>query len=77
MHAKLMSTDRDQVVEVLLEFLEAVLHQLLFVRQVYSPELFERQRLYGVVVRKSRHPDLNQYVHEVVSSLKVISCWAP
>lgn len=63
--------DREQLVLIVLEFLEAVLHQLLFVRQLYSAELFERQKLYGVAVRKSRHPDLNRYLHEVVSSLKV------
>lgn len=60
-----------QVAALLCECLEAIVHQLLFVRQLYSPELFERQRLYGVAVRKSRHPELNQYISEVVSSLQV------
>eukprot|EP00891_Asterochloris_glomerata_P001347 jgi/Astpho2/1347/fgenesh1_pg.00024_%23_35_t len=34
------------------------------------PELFERQRLYGITVHKSRHPGLNDYIHSVVTSLK-------
>jgi mitotic spindle assembly checkpoint protein MAD2B len=59
------------VVDLLLEFLEAFVHQVLCLRHLYSPELFERKRIYGVAVRRSRHPDLNDYIHEVVSSLKV------
>lgn len=55
---------------MLLEALEAIVHQLLFVRQLYPAELFERQQLYGVAVRRSRHPELNSYIAEVVGSLK-------
>lgn len=58
------------VADVLLEFIEAVIHQILFVRELYSPELFERQRLYGVAVRKARHPELSDYIHDVITSLK-------
>lgn len=62
---------RDSLVDLLLEFLEALVHQVLFVREVYSPELFERQRLYGIAVRRSRHPDLNAYIADAVAGLKV------
>jgi hypothetical protein len=61
----------DSLVDVLLEFLEALVHQILFVRELYSPELFERQRLYGIAVRRSRHPELNSYISEAVAGLKV------
>ena len=49
----------------------AVLRQVLHLRQLYRPELFERQRLYGITVHKCRHPGLNDYIHSVVTSLKV------
>jgi hypothetical protein len=62
---------RKEVADVLLEYLEAVTHQLLHLRQLYKSELFERQRLYGITVRKSRHPKLNNYINDVISSLKV------
>lgn len=56
---------------VFCEFLEAVIHQILHLRRVYKPDLFERHRLYGITTRKSRHPELNEYIHSVVLSLKV------
>lgn len=61
----------DSLVDVLLEFLEALVHQVLFVRELYSPELFERQRLYGIAVRRARHPDLAAYISDAVAGLKV------
>ena len=66
---------RDSLLDVLLEFLEAVVHQILFVRELYSPELFERQRLYGIAVRRSRHPELNAYVADAVAGLRVRLQW--
>lgn len=62
---------RDSLVDVLLEFFEALVHQVLFVRELYSPELFERQRLYGIAVRRARHPDLATYVSDAVAGLRV------
>lgn len=62
-----------QLVDTLLEFLEAFIHQVLFVRELYSPELFERQRLYGIAVRRARHPELSAYIADAVSGLRV-SC---
>lgn len=62
---------RDSLVDVLLEFLEALVHQVLFVRELYAAELFQRQRLYGIAVRRSRHPELNAYISGVVGGLRV------
>lgn len=59
------------VVPVLLEFLEAFVHQVLFQRALYSSDLFDRHRLYGVAVRKARHPQLVAYVAQAVEGLKV------
>ncbi|KAL0033195.1 hypothetical protein WJX79_009023 [Trebouxia sp. C0005] len=30
----------------------------------------ERLLLYGITTRKSRHPDLNEYIHSIAISLK-------
>lgn len=68
------ATVRDCLVDVLLEFLEALVHQVLFVRELYSPELFERQRLYGIAVRRARHPELAAYVADAVAGLRVSGC---
>ena len=65
-----MSDLTQEFVNVFCEFVEAVIHQILHLRRIYRPELFERHRLYGVTTRKSRHPDLNEYIHSIATSLK-------
>ena len=65
-----MSDLTQQFVNVFCEFIEAVIHQILHLRRIYRPELFERQRLYGITTRKSRHPDLNEYIHSIATSIK-------
>ena len=66
-----MSDLTQEFVSVFVEFVEAVIHQILHLRSIYKPELFERRRLYGITTRKSRHPDLNEYINSIASSLKV------
>lgn len=65
-----MSDLTQEFVSVFVEFVEAVIHQILHLRSIYKPELFERRRLYGITTRKSRHPDLNEYINSIASSLK-------
>ncbi|CAD7701207.1 unnamed protein product [Ostreobium quekettii] len=55
---------------LLVEFLEAFVHQALHARRLYDDRAFERRRLYGAFVHKSRHPGLNDYVRDAVASLK-------
>lgn len=57
---------------VLCEFIEAAIHTTIHARQLYSPELFERCKIYNILfISKSRHPQLNQYISSVVAKLKV------
>eukprot|EP00242_Pyramimonas_sp_CCMP2087_P009405 CAMPEP_0198215484 /NCGR_PEP_ID=MMETSP1445-20131203/50185_1 /TAXON_ID=36898 /ORGANISM="Pyramimonas sp., Strain CCMP2087" /LENGTH=192 /DNA_ID=CAMNT_0043891231 /DNA_START=252 /DNA_END=827 /DNA_ORIENTATION=+ len=55
--------------EILCEFLEAAFHHILYTRDVYPQELFQRGRLYNVPIQKSRHPDLNEYISSAVFSI--------
>jgi hypothetical protein len=66
-----MHEDDDLVLDLCLEFLQAFIHQALYQREIYSSSLFERRRLYGIVIRRARHPELAQYIQEIVASLKV------
>ena len=59
------------VIAALLEFTDCLIHQLLHLRKLYSADLFEKQRLYGIAVHRSRHPELNDYISTVVESLQV------
>ncbi|XP_062505386.1 mitotic spindle assembly checkpoint protein MAD2B-like isoform X3 [Corticium candelabrum] len=58
--------------DVIAEFLEVAIHQILYCRNVYPRELFERRQLYQVPVHMSCHPELNSYIVDVISSVKVL-----
>mmetsp|Transcript_14276 Transcript_14276/g.36839 ORF Transcript_14276/g.36839 Transcript_14276/m.36839 type:complete len:202 (+) Transcript_14276:227-832(+) len=60
----------ERALQHLMDFLEAAIHQILYIRGVYPDELFERRRLHGVLVMQSRHPDLNEYIMQVLKSLQ-------
>lgn len=61
------------VTEIICEYLEAITHELLYRRGVYDPNIFERERLYGIAVHKSRHPELNLYISDSILSIKARS----
>uniref|UniRef100_A0A383V794 HORMA domain-containing protein n=1 Tax=Tetradesmus obliquus TaxID=3088 RepID=A0A383V794_TETOB len=56
--------------DAVLEFLSATVHTVLKARSIYSPELFENRRLYGISVSQCRHPDVCLYVGTVLGNLK-------
>lgn len=64
------STGGELAGRALREFLEAAVHQLLHVRGLYPDAMFERTRIYGIPVKRSRHPDVNAYVETSVYSLQ-------
>mmetsp|Transcript_19289 Transcript_19289/g.53779 ORF Transcript_19289/g.53779 Transcript_19289/m.53779 type:complete len:200 (+) Transcript_19289:93-692(+) len=59
-----------QVVDRVAVFLEAWVHQIIYLRGLYSSELFERNKLFGIAVHKSRHPQLNSYISDLIDSLR-------
>ncbi|CAH9083778.1 unnamed protein product [Cuscuta europaea] len=54
---------------VLVEFLEVAINSVVFLKGVYSTGAFERRRYLNVVVHKSRHPELRDYIHSSVNGL--------
>ena len=58
--------------EVILDFLNVAIHQILFNRDIYPEDVFSQTKHYGIPVRMSRHPDLNQYI---VDSLIASKDW--
>jgi mitotic spindle assembly checkpoint protein MAD2B len=54
--------------EVLLGFLEAAIHTVLYARGVYPPELFELRKQYNVPVRMARHPVLRDYIASLLTA---------
>ncbi|XP_074619837.1 mitotic spindle assembly checkpoint protein MAD2B-like isoform X1 [Acropora palmata] len=55
---------------VLCEFLEVAFHLILYVREVYPSVVFERRKKYNVPVQMCCHPDLNQYILDVLQTIK-------
>jgi mitotic spindle assembly checkpoint protein MAD2B len=57
-------------VDVLIEFLECVVHTVLRQRNIYPPSVFEKKLKYGVGIWKSRHPDINSYITRVLTNAR-------
>ncbi|KAL7285433.1 hypothetical protein ACG7TL_000530 [Trametes sanguinea] len=51
------------------EFIEVAIHTILYVRQVYPPDLFIRRKKYDTPVFQSRHPALNEYIAGAVKAV--------
>ncbi|KAK3931832.1 Mitotic spindle assembly checkpoint protein MAD2B [Frankliniella fusca] len=58
------------VVDILVEFLEVSIHQLLFLRNLYPPTIFVLRKMYNIPVQVSKHPGLNQYITESLRSAR-------
>ena len=58
-------------VDLISEYLEAIAHEIIYRRSLYDANIFERERLYGIALHKSRHPELNLYISDSILSLRV------
>jgi mitotic spindle assembly checkpoint protein MAD2B len=54
---------------LLLDFFEAAIHQILFYREVYPKQLFTRAQLFGVPVQRSHAEELSNYIRNVINDL--------
>ncbi|XP_074655165.1 mitotic spindle assembly checkpoint protein MAD2B-like [Tubulanus polymorphus] len=59
-------------VDILSEFLEVAFHCILYVREVYPSGVFERRKKYNVPVQMCCHPDVNKYIQDTITGLKLI-----
>lgn len=48
---------------------EVAIHAILYVRQIYPPDLFVRRKKYDLPVFQSRHPALNEYISGAVKAI--------
>lgn len=63
----LTSQQFPQTAQVLSQFVEAVIHSILFHRNVYPGTSFEDTQLYGMIVHYNRHPQVADYVKAVAA----------
>ncbi|XAR48290.1 hypothetical protein NMG60_11031055 [Bertholletia excelsa] len=59
-----------ETTRILLEFLEVAITSIVFLKGVYPSGAFERRRYMNIVVQKSRHPQLGDYIHSSVNGLR-------
>lgn len=48
--------------DVTQEFLCVAFHNILYYTKIYPPSIFETRRKYSIVVYRSTHPEINQYI---------------
>lgn len=51
---------------VLCEFFEVIAHNILFLRKLYPDVVFVKRKKYGTAVYQSVHPDVNEYISQVL-----------
>ncbi|DAZ98219.1 TPA: hypothetical protein N0F65_011687 [Lagenidium giganteum] len=64
--SKPKQNDKELVVDLVLEFVEAALHEYLFAWNVYPSEAFELRTIYELPVHMCRHPQLCDYIHTML-----------
>lgn len=57
-------------VDILLEFLEVAFNHILFFRKIYPKEIFIKRKIYGITVYVSEHPELNEYLLNVLNAVR-------
>jgi len=53
-----------------LEFLEVAFNHILFFRKIYPKEIFVKKKIYGIMVYVSEHPELNEYLSNVLNAIR-------
>ncbi|XP_033119878.1 mitotic spindle assembly checkpoint protein MAD2B-like [Anneissia japonica] len=60
----------DVTADILSEFLEVAVHQILYVRNIYPAGIFEKCCKYNIPVQMSQHPDVNRYIKDTICGFK-------
>jgi hypothetical protein len=55
----------EYITDELLNFIECCIHNILYVRNIYNKELFERRLCYQILLWQSRHPEVNLYIRRL------------
>ncbi|KAI9030692.1 DNA-binding protein [Phycomyces nitens] len=59
-----------EIVDLLCDFLQVWIHQILYHRDIYPNDAFALRKKYNVPVRMMTHPGVNRYVADFVSSIQ-------
>ncbi|XP_017759351.1 PREDICTED: mitotic spindle assembly checkpoint protein MAD2B [Eufriesea mexicana] len=65
-----MSEDKVVATDILLEFLEVAFNHILYFRDLYPKEIFVKRKIYSTIVYVSEHPELNEYIKNVLNTIR-------
>ena len=65
-----MHPNYEETANIVLEFLNAAINFILYVRNIYPPSFFEKRKIYGIPTRQSIHPRLNAYILDLLKAIK-------
>ena len=57
-------------VDVFTEFVEVLLHQIIYLRDIYPASIFVTRRKFNLPLHMPQHPWANEYIRKVVESLR-------
>nr|XP_026487016.1 mitotic spindle assembly checkpoint protein MAD2B [Vanessa tameamea] len=57
------------LVDITIEFLAVAFHSILYYTSTYPESIFETKKKYNIVVYRSMHPELNQYIDLCLKSI--------
>ena len=56
--------------DVFTEFVEVLIHQIIYLRDIYPASIFVMRRKFNLPLHMSQHPWVNEYITKVVDSLR-------
>ena len=56
--------------DVFVEFIEVVIHQVVFLMKIYPDSIFVNRRKFNIPVKMSNHPWVNNYIDQVLETFK-------
>ena len=68
-----MSTNKEDqfYFNVFTEFVEVLIHQIIYLRDIYPASIFVSRKKFNLPLHMSQHPWVNGYIRKVVDSLRI------
>ena len=54
---------------VFVEFVEVLIHQIIFIRKLYPESIYETRKKFNIPVKMSQHPWVNKYIDQVMETI--------
>ncbi|CAG9814009.1 unnamed protein product [Phaedon cochleariae] len=64
-----MSTQKISSADILSEFFEVLVHNIIYQKKIYPDTIFTAKKKYGILVYQSIHPDVNEYINQCMKAV--------